>query len=201
MSIRIVRALAVAWVMLAPGVIATAWGQNPAQHPTQTAQPNGQAAQSPDADFIRQAGDDGMAEVELGKLAQTLASDNNVKAFADRMVKDHGMANSELMALAKSKGVMLSSDDSMKHDMRPAPGQADARMPSGPLTNLKGAEFDRAYMARMVDDHEKAVQLFEEESTSGKDAEVKAWAAKTLPTLRTHLSQAKSLRERLNTSQ
>jgi len=75
-------------------------------------------------------------------------------------------------------------------------GGADADQLSG----LKGAEFDRAYMAHMVEDHEKDVKAFEQESQSGQDPEVKAWAAKQLPTLREHLSQAKSVRDRLTAS-
>jgi putative membrane protein len=45
----------------------------------------------------------------------------------------------------------------------------------------------------MVKDHEKAVKLFSKESSSGKDAELKAFATKTLPTLQHHLEMARQL--------
>jgi putative membrane protein len=59
------------------------------------------------------------------------------------------------------------------------------------MSALSGAEFDRKYMEHMVKDHEKDVAAFERESTAGSDADVKAWAAKTLPTLREHLQLAR----------
>ena len=160
-----------------------------------------------DAEFIKRAAEGGMKEVEFGQLAQTRASDSNVKAFAERMVKDHSASNDELMSLAKKKGVTLPPSAKMTTDATrnpdpsvPGAGEPSARGTAGagdPLAALKGAEFDRAYMNQMVGDHEKTVQLFEQESTSGQDAEVKAWAAKKLPTVREHLAQARSIRDRL----
>jgi len=45
----------------------------------------------------------------------------------------------------------------------------------------------------MVKDHEEAVALFEKESKSGSDADLKSFAGKTLPTLQDHLKMAKAL--------
>jgi putative membrane protein len=151
-----------------------------------------------DAEFIERAAEGGRKEVEVGKLAQTRASDSNVKAFAERMVKDHGTSNDELMSLAKTKGVTLPPPVKMTTDA--TPGARGTSGASDPFAGLKGAEFDRAYMNQMVGDHEKTVQLFEQQSTSGQDPAVKAWAAKKLPTVREHLTQAKSIRDRLAAS-
>jgi putative membrane protein len=167
------------------------------------------AVEAADAEFITRAAEGGMKEVEVGKLAQARASDSNVKAFAGRMVKDHGTSNDELMSLAKKKGVTLAPPAKMTDATRkpdpsvPAAGERGARGTTGaggPLEGLKGAEFDRAYMNQMVSDHEKTVQLFEQQSISGKDPEVKAWAAKKLPIVREHLTQATSIRDRLAAS-
>ena len=64
------------------------------------------------------------------------------------------------------------------------------------LSKLSGAEFDQAFMQQMVKDHTEAVTLFENQATNGKDAEVKAWAAKTLPTLKEHLQLAQEISDR-----
>jgi predicted outer membrane protein len=61
------------------------------------------------------------------------------------------------------------------------------------LSKLSGAEFDREYMRAMVKDHSDAVEMFQRESTRGKDAEVKAWATSTLPTIQEHLRLAREL--------
>lgn len=60
------------------------------------------------------------------------------------------------------------------------------------LGKLSGNDFDKAYMKHMVDDHKKDVSEFEKASRSAKDPEVKAFAAKTLPTLKAHLQQAQT---------
>jgi putative membrane protein len=122
-----------------------------------------------------------MAEVELGRLATQKASSPEVKQFGQRMVDDHTKANDELKTLAQSKSITIPTDLDAKH-------QATRDR----LSKLSGAAFDRAYMQEMVADHRKNVNEFRKQSQSGKDAEVKAWAAKTLPTLEEHLKMAQS---------
>ena len=64
------------------------------------------------------------------------------------------------------------------------------------LEKLSGAAFDDAYSQHMLKDHQKDVAMFKKQSTSGSDADTKAWAAKTLPTLEEHLAQAKTLADK-----
>jgi putative membrane protein len=61
------------------------------------------------------------------------------------------------------------------------------------LSKLSGAEFDKAYANEMVKDHEKDVAEFQKEAMSGKDPALKEFAAKTLPTLESHLQQAREM--------
>ncbi|HKG20643.1 MAG TPA: DUF4142 domain-containing protein, partial [Blastocatellia bacterium] len=61
------------------------------------------------------------------------------------------------------------------------------------LSGLSGAEFDREYMRQMVKDHSDAVELFQKEASRGKDADLKGFAAKTLPALQEHLRMAREL--------
>jgi len=134
-----------------------------------------------DHTFVTHAAMGGLAEVKLGTLATQKASSADVKAFGQQMVDDHSKANTELKQLASSKGMTLPSDvdakDQSKYDR---------------LSKLSGAEFDRAYMNEMVSDHRKDVSEFRTESQSGSDPDLKAWAAKTLPTLEHHLQMAES---------
>jgi putative membrane protein len=81
------------------------------------------------------------------------------------------------MALAKKKGVTLDTSHS-----------AD---------KMSDANFDQEYMDDMVKDHEKDVAAFEKEAKDGKDADVKSWASKTLPTLKKHLKMAQDTQGKL----
>jgi len=134
-----------------------------------------------DNPFVTKAANGGMAEVKLGTLATQKAANPDVKAFGQQMVDDHGKANDELKQLASSKGITLPTDIDAKEQAK-----------YDRLSKLSGAEFDRAYMKEMVSDHHTDVAEFRRESQRGSDPDVKAWAAKTLPTLEHHLQMAES---------
>ena len=68
------------------------------------------------------------------------------------------------------------------------------------LSGLSGDAFDREYVDMMVKDHEKAVKEFENASMKAKDPDVRAFAAKTLPTLREHLQQVRDIQSRMKSS-
>ena len=140
------------------------------------------ASASADSAFMHTAAMGGMAEVELGKLGVANAMSSDVKQFAQRMVDDHSKANDELKALAAQKSVKLPAELDAKH-----------KALQDKLAKQKGAAFDAAYMSEMVSDHNTDVALFQKESKSGKDADTKAWAAKTLPTLQEHQKMAKEI--------
>ena len=139
------------------------------------------AGKGGDSDFVMKAAQGGMEEVELGQLASTQAASADVKQFGQRMVTDHGKANDELKAVAQKNGTTLPTEMSKKQ-------QADKAR----LAKLNGAEFDKAYMKMMVSDHKEDIAEFEKEAKSGKDADVQAFASKTLPTLKEHLTMAEA---------
>ncbi len=134
---------------------------------------------SPDQNFVSKAALGGMAEVDLGRLALEKAGSDDVKKFAQRMVDDHSKAGDELKTLAQNKHLTL-----------PMGGDPHAKAMHDRLAKLSGAAFYRAFMQAMVVDHRKAVNEFRLEAKSGKDADVKGWAAKTLPTLEEHLKMS-----------
>jgi putative membrane protein len=133
------------------------------------------------AEFVKHAGQGGMAEVSLGKMAVTKATDADVKEFAQRMVDDHSKANDELKSLATSKGLQVPTDVDAKQ-----------KALSDRLSKLSGPAFDKAYMQAMVSDHDHDVALFRTYSERGDDPEIKQWAGKTLPTLQEHERLAKT---------
>jgi putative membrane protein len=62
------------------------------------------------------------------------------------------------------------------------------------LSTKSGAEFDQAYIKTMVSNHEKAVQMFEQQrDMKDNDNELRGFVNNTLPTLRNHLTKARDL--------
>jgi putative membrane protein len=139
---------------------------------------------SPEAEeFLKNASQDNRAEIALGQLAATKAANAGVKSYARMLVTDHTKANQEVSSIARTKSVTLPTDLS-----------AEQKSTKDSLTDLSGANFDRQFVDTMVKDHQKAVAAFEQQTTSS-DAQVKAFAAKTLPTLRHHLEEAQRLQK------
>lgn len=135
-----------------------------------------------DRKFIDDAAEGGMTEVQMGQLAQSKATDPNVKSFAGMLVDQHTAANNELTKIANAKGVEL-----------PAAPKHSHRRDIEKMGKKSGSEFDRDYVRYEIKDHEKDIKKFEKAARDLKDPDVKAWAGKTLPTLREHLAAAQKL--------
>ena len=136
-----------------------------------------------DQDFMTRAAAGGLYEVAGGTLAQEKGRSPTVKAFGEMLIKDHTAANGELKALASAKGVTL-----------PTAVPADKKKRLDKIAKAK--DFDKEFVDEVgVDDHKKDIQLFEKASKDADDAEVKAFAAKTLPTLKAHHEHAEGLKK------
>lgn len=164
------------------GAASAAAAQTPAAKSTPA---TAMKSESADTTFAQKAAMGGKKEVEEGKLVASKATNADVKAFGNRLAKDHSAANAELMKLMKTKHI--------------AAGPAEKAEPE-PWKTQTGAAFDRGFVEHAVADHEKDIALFESESKDGSDPELKAWAAKQLPTLREHLKIAQDLKSKLQTT-
>jgi putative membrane protein len=136
--------------------------------------------------FVHAAAIGGMAEVDFGKLAEQKGQNGAVKEFARRMVDDHSMANDRLIGLAKEDGIAVPDELDEEHKaMRDR------------LNAASGADFDLAYVAGQVADHQKTAQLLEHEIGSGQDIELIRYASDMLPVVLQHLRTAQEIQAEL----
>ena len=140
---------------------------------------------SVDEGFVEDMMTSSTTEIEVSQLAQEKAANAQVKAFAEEVVQDHQQASQNLRQVATQQNVQVTPDTEAIQDAREE------------LTDLSGAEFDRAYIDMMVQDHQDAVSEVEEKATDDANPEVQQWATRTLPTLREHLDRARQLQETL----
>jgi putative membrane protein len=133
--------------------------------------------------FASQAAIIGKAEIELGQIALKNTQDNDVRTYAERLVKDHSAADKKLKAIAAKENLQLPQSLDQEHE--------SLKMK---LQSLKGEDFDRAYVNAMAKGHDKAIALFESASQQPQmPGELKQFAASTLPTLEQHKEMAHSL--------
>jgi putative membrane protein len=136
-----------------------------------------------DRKFVQEAAGSGMFEVQVSQLAATKAVDPNVKSYASMLVDHHTAANNELIQLANMKGVEL-----------PAAPPRGLRKEIEKIGKKSGADLDKEYIKEVgIKAHEKDIKMFEKASKDLKDPQLKAFADKTLPTLRQHLAAAQAL--------
>jgi len=138
------------------------------------------AAESDDT-FLKTAIGVNLAEIQVGQLAQKNGSSSGVQRFGDVLVKDHSASNDDAMALATKLNITAPN----------APSADDQKMYKD-LSGMTGAAFDKAFAQDMVAGHQKAIQLFTDQSGSSNN-DVKSFADKTLPTLKKHLETAQKL--------
>lgn len=132
-------------------------------------------------DFFEEASALGVAEIETAQKALVESENADVKAFAEKMIQDHAAANKKMAEIAAEKGLEI-SDEAKLMD------RARAMI----LEAREGESFDAAYANNQVAAHERTIELFERASRSD-DAEVAAFAEKTLPKLQEHLEEARKL--------
>lgn len=136
--------------------------------------------------YMKSAAEGGMTEVALGKLAASKANSPEVKAFGQKMVADHTKINDDLKAVAAKRKVTL-----------PTEMNAKQKEMMDKLSKLSGADFDKEYVGDMVDDHEEDVDAFQTQADSGNDPDVKAFAARNLPTIKSHLEIIKNIKSKM----
>ena len=132
-----------------------------------------------DAQFVVNAANAGMTEIQLGQYAQQSGMAKDVKDYGAMMVNDHTQAAEKLKEVAASKNITL-----------PAAISPDMQKNIDDLKAKTGKDFDKAYIGMMIDDHKKVIDQFETESKNGSDADIRAFADSTLPTLKKHLHHA-----------
>ncbi len=169
------------WGLLLALAPLAACASNPPPAPP-AAPPGPPPLASNDASFVQVAAQGGMAEVQMGQLADQTSKSRKVKMFAEQMIKDHTPANEQLKQLAVAKGASLPT------------GLSDEQNKT--LTMLqgeKGRKFDHDYAAAQVQGHSDMLSAFQTEAASGTDPDLKSFAAQTVPTIQQHLAEAHKL--------
>jgi len=137
-----------------------------------------------DSETLVKAAGGNLAEIEIGKLAQSKGTTPHVREFGKMLVDDHSKALAALNDFAAKKNVTL-----------PTAITDDGKDKYNKLNEKNGKDFDKAFSDDMVDDHEKDIKMYEDASKNANDPDVRNWAAGMLPTLQQHLEHAKMLKD------
>jgi putative membrane protein len=135
-----------------------------------------------DQQFLEFAAQTDMTEAHLGQVAQEQAASQDVKDFGQMLVTHHTDDYKQLTAIAGKANLTVPKGLDAAHDKMIAP-----------LAKLKGSAFDSRYAHEMITGHQKAIVQYKQEAQNGQNADLKAYANQTLPTLEKHLQAAQDL--------
>ncbi|HAP80359.1 MAG TPA: DUF4142 domain-containing protein [Enterobacteriaceae bacterium] len=122
-------------------------------------------------------------EVAAAKIALSKAQSSEVKAYAQKMVDDHGNALTKVQAVAKQKGVTLPTEPDAKH-----------KAMAEKLEKQSGDDFDKMYMENAgTKDHEMVLSKLKSDAEKIKDPDVKALADAHTPVVEQHLKEAQQM--------
>jgi putative membrane protein len=135
-------------------------------------------------DFAKKVAMSDMYEVEAGKIAAQKGQSDQVKQFSQQMVEAHTKTTAELKSIVQA--------DKIKVEL---PTKLDAKHQGmiDDLNEAKAEDFDKLYARQQVKGHEEAEDVFDKYAQGGDNGNLKEWAAKTLPTIKHHLEEAKKL--------
>ncbi|MEO8533909.1 MAG: DUF4142 domain-containing protein [Flavobacterium sp.] len=140
-----------------------------------------------DSEFLVDIAEVNLAEIEIGKLAQTKSTNTEVKKFGKMLVDEHTKSASEVSALAKAKNFTL-----------PTSLTEEGQEEYNKLNEKSGVDFDKKFADMMIDGHEKAIDKLRKASEDAKDDDVKLWASNSIAGLTAHLEHAKMLKQGLD---
>jgi putative membrane protein len=136
--------------------------------------------------FLERAAQDNIAEMELAEIAEERAASEDVKYYAKMLKGAHEVANERLQDIAEQQNVELPDEPNEQQ-----------KKTAEKLSSLEGEQFDRQYLQTMIEEHKKAIELFEQQAQSGETPEVQKYAKQTLPGLQAHLEMAQQIEQQI----
>jgi putative membrane protein len=180
---------ALGWDQRETQTVATPGGQVPAGGYASTMLPGNVGARDKDALFVAEAAHDSASEIEMSRVAEQRATSQATKDYARMIVEDHAAANRQLMELAQRENLPL-----------PGTPSAGVAQKTDEMQTAKADGFDLDYMTRMVEDHNRALNMYRDVANSSQDPNLRAWAASQIPILEKHQRQGMVLADTLNKS-
>ena len=139
-------------------------------------------AENPDASFIRDAGLDNLAGLELGRLAVDSAESPAVRDFARELVAAHDRSIKELRTIAARQKLTPPTEIDAERAQRLAE-----------LESLEGAAFDAAFLDPAAEEHRRLIAVLERAQGTSSDNSVRLYVRKQLAIAREHLDTAESI--------
>ena len=135
-------------------------------------------------------------EIDAGQIARQRARNSSVRAFADRMVRDHTRMQAQDRTLGANPALVESDSTNVMGQMRRQNDVTMARLRSA----SPGAQFDSMYVNQQVDAHRQTLALLTAARTQAQDQKLRDAIDAAIPQVQSHLDQATALQRTLGSA-
>lgn len=145
----------------------------------------------PDQELVTRLRQLGQDEIAMARMGEARAARPDVRAFAERVDRDHSAADDRLLAYATRKN--------MNRAEVAAPGGAleHGTLAMASVANSTAAEFDYNFIAKMVADHQAAIDAAAAAERLARDPDLRALINANLKTMTEHLVSAQEIQARI----
>ena len=163
----------------------------PAAKGSQTATDSGKAElNSETRDYVQKAAMGDMLEVESSRLALNRSATPEIKKLAQDMVDAHTMTSDGLKARLVRAGLIVEL---------PAMLDDEHKKKVDDLRAASARDFDAKYLELQKEGHDEALNIHRDYAMNGTVADLKAFAADTVPKIEMHLKMATDLQSKMST--
>jgi putative membrane protein len=150
---------------------------------------SGSTATLADPDIANVIHEVNAGEIAAGKIAQTKASNADVKAYAREMVTAHTALDKKGVKLAGETGASTAAKrDSVVNANKALSDQ---------LESASGADFDRAYVDGQVVGHQNTLTFLQQAQSQAQSADLKQMITAAIPDVQKHLDRARALQAKV----
>ena len=139
-------------------------------------------ASAHDRMFLARASECNLSEIAAAKIAVDKDISAGARSFAQMLIENHTRAQEEVQKLAGAASIVVPAEPDTKHMTK-----------ASKLNSLTGAAFESRFLDEQKRDHAEAILMFKKEMREGSDLSIRAFAEKTLPTLKRHAEMVKQL--------
>lgn len=138
-----------------------------------------------DKNFLSNAESGDNREIDIGQLALKKSRNPDVLNYAGLLINDHTNDLNTVTELLKE----------FPDAQTTTPKPVDEEL--GALQGLSGSAFDVKFVTFMVEDHQKALQKYQDQAASSTNDDIRNYASSVVPVLQKHLDQAGELESKL----
>jgi predicted outer membrane protein len=137
-------------------------------------------------EFLIEAMQDTMAEIQVCEIALEKSPNHDVKVFAQKMIDEHGQMGRDMEKLATQKKL------DVPREIRP-----EQEMTVDELSSLDGHNFEQRWIQYNIDVHERDIKVFSHYAGEEPDPEIRKMAEAGVKMLRHHLKLAHDVGKKL----